>query len=111
MVRRRLLNPPKPALPVRSSRRFVKRLARSKHPRTLTRSPANQLLLFDGGTRTPEFLDARGHRAIGVVYQPELESSAMSFRACCPGGMMPSCTSRKRALCIPCTCPDARITK
>jgi erythromycin esterase len=34
---------------------------------------ADHLLLLDGVQRDPEFLQERGHRAIGVVYHPEYE--------------------------------------
>ena len=36
----------------------------------------NKLLLLDKLRDSPEFLTARGHRAIGVVYHPELEQHA-----------------------------------
>lgn len=37
-------------------------------------SEDNQLLLFDKDNMSDKFLKPRGHRAIGVVYQPEFES-------------------------------------
>jgi hypothetical protein len=33
----------------------------------------DQLLIFDSETLSNEFQNIRGHRAIGVVYHPELE--------------------------------------
>jgi erythromycin esterase-like protein len=36
-------------------------------------SAANKLLLLDQVQQSPEFLTPRGHRAIGVVYHPEIE--------------------------------------
>ncbi len=36
--------------------------------------PEDRLLLLPAARRSPEMLQSRGHRAIGVVYRPELES-------------------------------------
>ena len=37
-------------------------------------SPEDKLLILAAARRSPEMLQSRGHRAIGVVYRPELES-------------------------------------
>jgi erythromycin esterase-like protein len=36
-------------------------------------SPHNQFLILNESARTPEFLERRGHRAIGVVYNSDYE--------------------------------------
>ena len=40
----------------------------------LHQAGGNQLLIFDPGNLSDEFKEARGQRAIGVVYHPELDS-------------------------------------
>jgi erythromycin esterase-like protein len=59
----------------------------------------DKLLLLDGVRDDEEFLEERGHRAIGVVYHPDRERYGNYVRPCSPAAMTPSATSTRPAPC------------